>query len=139
MRHAGTNVPVTLEAQAQGYGDNTIVWVPQGIPTGAPTRDEVYSVTVSNVVVSSQSRTFTYTVTVFDPSVPALTLKVGASNTLTMSWPSSSTGYTLQQNSVLGNPGGWTNAGITPQLTGSQYVATIPLGAGQRCYRLSKP
>jgi ATP/ADP translocase len=28
MQRAGTNVPVTMEAQAQGYGDNTVVWVP---------------------------------------------------------------------------------------------------------------
>ena len=41
MKHAGTNVALTLEAQAQGYGDNTIVWDPVGMPTSAPTADAV--------------------------------------------------------------------------------------------------
>ena len=78
MQQGATNVALTLEAQAQGYGDNTIVWVPQGIPTGAPSADLAYSVTVSNVVVSGQSRVFSYNVTIIDPSVPMLSIAVCA-------------------------------------------------------------
>lgn len=139
MQHAGTNVPVTLAAQAQGYGDNTIVWVPQGVPTGAPSSDLSYSVTVSNVVVGGQSRVFNYNVTIIDPSVPALGVKTGSANTLSMSWPSSSSGYSLQQNSSLGSRAGWTYVNVTPQIVGSQYVATVPVGVGVKYYRLSKP
>jgi len=138
MQHAGTNVPVTLEAQAQGYGDNTIVWDPQGVPTGAPSSDLSYSVTVSNVVVGGQSQVFAYTVTIIDPSVPSVSIGIGVTNTLTISWPSSSTGYNLQQNSSLANASGWTNLNVTPKLVGSQYVATVPIGSGQRFYRLGK-
>ena len=138
MQHAGTNVALTLEAQAQGYGDNTIVWVPQGIPAGAPPIDLVYSVTVSNVVVSGQSRVFSYNVTIFDPTVPALEIAPGPTNTLSVSWPSLATGYALQQNSVLIGSNGWSNVSVTPQIVGSQYVATVPIPSGQRYYRLKK-
>ncbi len=139
MRRAGTNVSLTLEAQAQGYGDNTIVWVPQGIPTGAPLGDASYSVTVSNVVVSGQPQVFTYTVTIIDPDVPTLSLRIGPTNSLALSWPSASTGYSLQQNSSLTNSSGWTNVSVTPQLVSTQYVTTVQIGSGQRFYRLKKP
>jgi hypothetical protein len=139
MRRAGTNVPVTLEAQAQGYGDNTIVWVPQGIPTGAPTGDAIYSVTVSNVVVSGQARSFTYNVTIIDPDVPVMTFRRGPTNSLAMSWSSTAAGYTLQQNSSLTNNSGWTTVSVTPQIVTNQYVATVAIAPGQRFYRLRKP
>jgi hypothetical protein len=139
MEHSGTNVPVTLEAQAQGYGDNTLVWVPQGIPTGAPPDDTTYTVTVSNVVVSSQSRVFTYEVTLIDPDLTALAVQLGSNNTLALTWPASSTGYTLQQNSALTNSAGWTAVSPAPQIVGNQYLATVSLSAGQRYYRLRKP
>jgi hypothetical protein len=139
MQQGATNVALTLEAQAQGYGDNTIVWVPQGIPTGAPSADLAYSVTVSNVVVSGQSRVFSYNVTIIDPSVPMLSIAIGLTNSLAMSWPSSSTSYSLQQNFSARNSSGWTNVNVTPQIVGNQYVATLPIASGQRYYRLSKP
>ena len=139
MQRAGTNVALTIEAQAQGYGDNTIVWVPQGVPTSAPAADVTYSVTVSNVVVSGQSRVFTYNVTILDPNIPVLSVALGSGNNLTMSWPSTSSGYSLKQNASLNNRTGWTNTSVTPQLVGSLYVAKVPIGNGQRFYRLSKP
>jgi hypothetical protein len=129
---------VTLEAQAQGYGDNTIVWLPQGIPTSAPLCDVNYTVTVSNVVVSGKPQLFTYGVTIIDPDVPALSVRLGATNSLVLSWPSSSTGYLLQQNSSPTNSSGWTTVSVTPQIVGNQYVATVPLASGQRLYRLRK-
>jgi uncharacterized protein YkwD len=138
MQRADANVPVTLETQAQGYGDNTIVWVPQGIPTGAPSGDVTYTVTVSNVVVGGKSQLFTYSVTIIDPDVPALSIRLGATNSLVLSWPSSSTGYSLQQNSSPTNSSGWTTVSVTPQIVGNQYIATVPLGSGQRLYRLRK-
>jgi hypothetical protein len=137
MQHAGTNVALTLEAQAQGYGDNSIVWDPVGIPTGTPAADLVYSVTVSNVVVSGQSKVFSYNVTIIDPSVPVLTVGSISKNTLSITWPSSSSGYSLQQCSLLG--AGWTNASVTPKVVGNQYVATVPVVAGGRYFRLQKP
>jgi hypothetical protein len=139
MKHNGTNMALTLEAQAQGYGDNTIVWLPQGIPGTAPAADSVYSVTVSNVLVSGQSRAFTYNVTIIDPNVPVLSISVGPSNSLAISWPSSTTGYSLQQRvSAAGNTA-WTNLSVTPQTISNRYVANVSIASGQRYYRLSKP
>jgi len=138
MQRLGTNVPVTLETQAQGYGDNTIVWVPQVVPTTAPTSDATYTVSVSNVLVSSQSRLFTYTVTIIDPDVPALAIQPAMINTMTLLWPSASTGYSLQQNSTLNNTTTWSNVNTTPQIISNQYVATITNSSGAKFFRLRK-
>ena len=138
MKRSGTNVPLALEAQAQGYGDNTIVWVPQGVPTGAPAGDVTYSVTVSNVVVSSQARVFTYSVTIIDPDLPALVVQRKGTNTWSVSWPAANTGFTLQQNAVLNNSNGWTTAPGSVQAGSNRCVATITNGPGQRFYRLRK-
>jgi hypothetical protein len=138
VQHAGTNVPVMLEAQAQGYGDNTIVWVPQGIATALPTADLRYDVAVSNVLVNGQSRLFNYSITVIDATVPALSINLAGTNNLTISWSSASSGYSVQQNSSFPSTA-WTNANLTPQLVGNQYVATVPIASGQFFYRLTKP
>jgi hypothetical protein len=84
---SGVSVPVNLEAVATGYGDNTPVWLPQGIAfvdkmVGGPTwpvrveawpvpeHDTKYQVTVSNVMISGVAHSFTYPVTIFDPATP---------------------------------------------------------------------
>jgi hypothetical protein len=139
MQHSGTNVPVTMETQAQGYGDNTLVWVPQGVSSGAPVSDQTYTVTVSNVVVSSVARLFTYDVTVIDPDVPTLSCQLGSGNTLSLSWPTTSTGYTLQRNASITNSAGWTAVSPGPQTVGGRYVSTVTLGPGAQFYRLRKP
>jgi hypothetical protein len=136
MLRLGTNVPVALETQAQGYGDNTIVWVPQGVPS-TPVGDAAYSVTVSNVVVSSQSRSFSYTVTIIDPEVPALAFDRSSTNTFAVTWPSTSTGYTLEHNTSLTNSTGWTTVtGV--QVYSNNYVATVTNTSGRHFYRLRK-
>lgn len=74
MTAFSTNVPVTLEAQEnnKGYADNTLVWIPEGVPTGAPVQDLAYTVTLTNVVVSGLPQSYTYTVTLIDPDQPGL-------------------------------------------------------------------
>jgi hypothetical protein len=139
MQHAGTNVPVTLETQAQGYGDNTIVWVVSSVPTSAPAGDQTYTVTVSDVVVSSQARVFTYDVTIIDPDVPALTQAWQANNTVRLSWPSTSTGYTLQRNASLSNPAGWTTVTPAPGVVDDEYVGFVAATNAQQFFRLRKP
>lgn len=69
-----TPVSVVLETIQIGYGDDTLVWTPQGLPGGAPVMDLDYTVTVSNVMVSGSPREFAYTVTVIDPDVNVPTL-----------------------------------------------------------------
>ena len=65
----GVPLAVILEAVQNGYGDNTLVWRPQGLGAGVPGRDVSHQVTLSNVTISGSQRTFTYTVTVIDPAV----------------------------------------------------------------------
>jgi len=139
MQHAGTNIPVILEDQKTGYGDNTIVWVPQGVPTGAPASDLTYTVTVSNVVVSSQARVFTYDVTIIDPDVPALTQQLQPNGTVRLSWPNTSTGYTLQRNATPANPAGWTAVSPAPSVVGGEYVVTVTAPSTQQFFRLRRP
>jgi hypothetical protein len=96
-------------------------------------------VTVSNVVVSSQARLFTYEVTLIDPDVPTLTQQLQANNTVRLSWPSTSTGYTLQRNASLSNPAGWTAVSPAPGVVGGEYVATVTATNAQQFFRLRKP
>ena len=65
-------VPVSLEAVANGYGENTLVWIPNGMSASGswpqPSADTIYTVTISNVIVSGVPRSFTYDVVVMDPA-----------------------------------------------------------------------
>jgi uncharacterized protein YkwD len=66
--------PVAIKAHANAtFSEPAMIWhvesVPQGSPWPRPVEDEVYTVTVGNVVVGGTARTFTYPVTVFDPAV----------------------------------------------------------------------
>jgi hypothetical protein len=77
MTSNGAPVSVSLQTYATGYGENTLVWVPMGLdPTSQGTTfpfsgtDTVYSVTVTNIKVSASTVGFTYSVTLFDPTVP---------------------------------------------------------------------
>ncbi|KJU87747.1 SCP-like extracellular domain protein [Candidatus Magnetobacterium bavaricum] len=73
MTSDNTNVAVTLSPVVNGYGENTLVWIPMNLSDSAtwpkPSGDTTYKVTVANVVINGVGRTFEYNVTVFDPSV----------------------------------------------------------------------
>jgi hypothetical protein len=73
MTTGGAGVSVTLEPVFVGYGENTLVWVPQGVTSGGawpkPAVDTAYTVQVHNVIIGGQSREFSYTVIVFDPAL----------------------------------------------------------------------
>lgn len=77
MLSNGVPVSVSLETPANGYGENTLVWVPMGLDSSSSTstwpfngQDTVYSVSVGNVTINTTTTNFSYTVTVFDPAVP---------------------------------------------------------------------
>ena len=71
MRSGSANVTLQQSAPVDGFGENTLVWIPLGLADGAnwprPTADTAYDVTVRNVIINNQSRDFTYRVTIFDP------------------------------------------------------------------------
>lgn len=74
MTRGGTPVPVQLAPIANGYGENTLVWVYDNrdansmAPHARPGGDVTYHVTVANVMVGGSPQTFSYDVIVFDPA-----------------------------------------------------------------------
>ena len=73
MQRNGAAVPVRQEQVVTGYGENTIVWVPDNLDASAyfqptaPAVDTTSTVTLTNVLISGAPQTFSYSVTVFDP------------------------------------------------------------------------
>jgi uncharacterized protein YkwD len=72
MSSNGVNLPLTKYTVVNGYGENTLVWMPNFISDGAvwpkPNNDTRYDVSVKNVLINGVQREFTYTVIVFDPT-----------------------------------------------------------------------
>lgn len=72
MTKNGTAVnQIALEKVQNGYGENTLVWIPMGLSSSSawpvPSGDEVYQVTVRNVKINGVYRDFNYQVTIFSP------------------------------------------------------------------------
>lgn len=71
MTLKNNEVNVELHPIANGYGTNTLVWKVNKKDSyenwSKPLEDEVYTVTVSNVMVAGQVSEFSYQVIVFDP------------------------------------------------------------------------
>jgi len=72
MTQGGASVPVAVETLETGYGENTKVWIPLGMSSSQSwpnqLKDTPYLVTISNVIIGTGTRTFTYEVIVFDPA-----------------------------------------------------------------------
>lgn len=68
MIRSGTAVPVQIISSADnGYGDNTIVWVPAGMPPASIGADTTCNVTVSGIAGAGVPSSYSYVVTMFDP------------------------------------------------------------------------
>jgi hypothetical protein len=67
MTRSGQPLALVQNEPEYGYGENTLVWEPQVSFTTPPAADTSYAVTVSNVLVSGEARSFTYTVILFTP------------------------------------------------------------------------
>lgn len=116
-------------------------WTQQGTATFAMASSTVYV----GLAVCSRSTSALNTATFDNVSVPGWTFsppmagQLSGAN-LTMTWPGTSLGFTLQSctNLTLGN---WQNAvSPAPQITGGQWRVTLPITAGSTAvfYRLSK-
>jgi hypothetical protein len=72
------------------------------------------------------------------PGAPLLSIRSTATNTVVVSWPSPSTGFSLQQNTGL-NTTNWVapSESVTDDGTNKFIIVTPP--AGNRFFRLSKP
>jgi hypothetical protein len=71
MESNGSALSINQAAVVNGYGENTLVWIPLGLNDGAnwpfSGTDTTYTVVIHNVVITGQSRDFTYKVIVFNP------------------------------------------------------------------------
>ena len=73
----------------------------------------------------------------YEGQLPAPTLSIGRSGVnVTISWPSPSTGFVLQQNANLANPSGWSSYGSTINDDGTTKSVTITPPTGSLFFRL---
>jgi len=70
---------------------------------------------------------------------PELHISPAPSANVLLSWPSPSPGYTLQENTNLANPGGWTDVIGPVSDDGLLKTITRPDAGTNRFYRLHKP
>jgi hypothetical protein len=63
----GQEVDVEVNPVLDGFGDNTLVWEHQMPFSVLSTTDTGYQVSVENVIIEGQARSFNYTVIVFQP------------------------------------------------------------------------
>ncbi len=59
----------TFEALASGYGDNTLVWRPQGVSYAQPAGDVTYRVSITGISGGGAPASLSYEVVVIDPYV----------------------------------------------------------------------
>src|SRR5688572_21830730 len=72
------------------------------------------------------------------PGAPLLTIRHTQTNTVVVSWPSPSTGYSLQQNSDL-NTAAWNAPAESITDNGTNKFIIVNPPTGNRYYRLLKP
>ena len=72
------------------------------------------------------------------PGTPNLTVRFVGPNSVVVSWPNTGS-YTLQQNSNVGNPAGWTTSGYTITPANGTNSITITPPTGNLFFRLSNP
>jgi hypothetical protein len=68
MTQGGSPIDLTVVHRGGAYGDSTIVWEPSGLPSGAPATDTTYDISLTNVIINTELRSFSYSVTIIDPS-----------------------------------------------------------------------
>jgi hypothetical protein len=71
------------------------------------------------------------------PGAPQLSIRFTATNTVAVSWPSPSSGWSLYQNTNL-TATNWTAVGTSPLDDGSHRTVIINPPTGNRYYRLIK-
>lgn len=73
------------------------------------------------------------------PPPPSLSIRLTASNTVAVSWPSAATGFVLQQNTNRLGSVNWSNVTGTIQNNGTNRFIIVNPPIGSRFYRLVKP
>jgi hypothetical protein len=70
---------------------------------------------------------------------PSLTIRRTITNTVAVSWPSTATGFVLQQNTNGMATVNWSNVTATVQDNGTSKYIIVDQATGNRFYRLIKP
>ena len=71
------------------------------------------------------------------PGAPLLSVALTPTNTVLLSWPYPSTGFTLQKNGAV-SATGWVGVTNLPQQVGQQWLLTVQPPPGNRFFRLLK-
>lgn len=162
MTRNGSPLQVSVAAPANGYGENTLVWVYDGLdantvqtPAAKPSADTVYAVSVKGALINGVSTNFNYDVTVFDPAVAGpgdVPVSVSGSTQPAVNQPASYSvalppySANFQWRTVVASPfsgsfgaeGGL--QGVTAQTTGTYAVVdTTTFAAGSASYHLAQP
>lgn len=132
----GVAVSAVKEAIAGNVGENSLVWIVDGLDTDSmqpharPSADTTYAVTITGISGAPQS-SYTYEVIVYDPDASGagdvspvisglLQPTVGAAESYTVTLPSFATTYSWRTVLLSAGPSVWgAEAGTSPDLVGS--------------------
>jgi hypothetical protein len=91
-----------------------------------------------NVFVLGETSLRGYVIIKYSSALPRLTIHRTATNTVVISWPSLSTGFTLQQNTDANRALSWSNVSAGVQDDGTTKTLVVDPASDTRFYRLSK-
>jgi hypothetical protein len=91
-----------------------------------------------NVFVLGQTTDRGYVTIKYSSALPRLTINRTATD-MVIVWPSSSTGFTLQENTDLNQASNWSNVSAGVQDDGTTKTLVVSPVSGNRFYRLNKP
>lgn len=72
----------------------------------------------------------------FVSNLPVLSI-ARSGDSLLISWPTSSSGYSLQQRSNFNTS--WADVGVSPVIFGDRYVVAVSVSSARKFYRIAKP
>ena len=160
MTRNGAYLPVTVQSRVQGYGENTLVFVPNNQNPDSwagpvnPGNDVGYHVTVSNVIVNNVAQSFNYDVIAFNPAqaggdTPSLMIdgaplaKAGTANTYNVAPQVLATGYQWKfstKGSYTNVIGAEVNGEVQSQIPGRyQFRDKKVKSSGSYSYHLAHP
>ena len=146
----GVSTPIVSNVD-NGFGDNTIVWEPTGLPATIAA-DVVCNVTVSGITGAGIPASYNYSVTLFDPNVLGSSVTIAGTNTpatsganYTFNSIAQSDGYELRVST--GSATAWTEGAedapapqIAPHTTGSYALRqTAVKRTGAKAFQLVFP
>lgn len=131
IAYSGAAVPLWTN-RYNGVGNNPLF---TDASLAADRNGNVFVAGYSTGIGSSED----YTIIKYSLSRPSLTIQRMTTNTVAISWPSPSTGFTLQQNTNDIATTNWNTVLATPTDNGATKTVIVNTPDGTRFYRLSNP